>query len=271
MYCHQKFGNAGGPGNPHARHCARMLAMFRTLIDEDKLAALILMLYPKALSGDVGATKLVLNYTVGKPGAAPEPDGIERNEWNRFQETALRHEEIKDLLSTLPSNVANEIVRGTWPIAAGAFADSLGHQLVQGMAAASTPPATPHSSAPSAEETQQNPLPTAAQEPQIDALGTPTQDPSKNGVANDEGNTSPLANGKMKCELDGPAHAEKPVAASRRVPVSNSKSIPTVESSNSDSNNSTRAPIPNRKTAPSKPEKKPRRRWVAKVAKQLNL
>jgi hypothetical protein len=267
---HFARGNAGGPGNPHARHCARMLTMFRTLIDEDKLAALILMLYQKALSGDVGATKLVLNYTVGKPGAAPEPDGIERNEWNRFQETALRHEEIKDLLSTLPSNVANEIVRGTWPIAAGAFADSLGHQLLQGMAG-STPPATADSSASSAEETQRNPLPAPAYEPQIDAHGTPTQDPSKNGVANDEGKTSPLPNGRMKCESKGPTHAEKPVAAKRRVPVSNSKSIPRVEPSNSDSNNSTAAPIPNRKTAPSKPEKKPRRRWVAKVAKQLNL
>jgi hypothetical protein len=267
---HFARGNAGGPGNPHARHCARMLTMFRTLIDEDKLAALILMLYQKALSGDVGATKLVLSYTVGKPGAAPEPDGIERNEWNRFQETALRHEEVKDLLTTLPSNVANEIVRGTWPIAAGAFADSLGHQLQQGMAG-STQPATTDSSAPSARETQQSPLPAPVEAPGIDRNDLPKQPQVRKGVANDKGITPPLPNGKTKCEPGNLSGTEKPIAAAQRVPVSTSKSTPPVGPSTADSNDNRPAPIPNRKAARSQLQKKPRRRWVAKVAEQMHL
>ena len=34
-------GNSFGSGNPHARHCARMLALLRTCISDEELAAII--------------------------------------------------------------------------------------------------------------------------------------------------------------------------------------------------------------------------------------
>lgn len=34
-------GNPGGPGNPHARHCARMLALLRTSIFDEEMVAII--------------------------------------------------------------------------------------------------------------------------------------------------------------------------------------------------------------------------------------
>jgi hypothetical protein len=37
VYCHDLFGNAGGPGNPHARACAKMLEVFRNAFSEDEM------------------------------------------------------------------------------------------------------------------------------------------------------------------------------------------------------------------------------------------
>ncbi|CAN5217750.1 hypothetical protein BH10PLA2_BH10PLA2_20340 [soil metagenome] len=126
-------GNAGGPGNPHARHCANMLTLFRSCIDAQRLEALIKVLYDKAYAGDLGAIKLIVSYSIGKPTHAPQPDGIEHDEWKRFQESAVRQQAITELLSTLPSNLVNDIVRTTWPAASISWAENLGRQL-QGQA-----------------------------------------------------------------------------------------------------------------------------------------
>ncbi|CAN5156206.1 hypothetical protein BH10PLA2_BH10PLA2_26900 [soil metagenome] len=126
---HFPKGNAGGPGNPHARHCANMLTLFRSCIDAQRLEALIKVLYDKAYAGDLGAIKLIVSYSIGKPTHAPQPDGIEHDEWKRFQETAVRQQAVTELLSTLPSNLVNDIVRTTWPAAATTWAENLGRQL----------------------------------------------------------------------------------------------------------------------------------------------
>ncbi len=123
-------GNAGGPGNPHARHCAYMLSRFRSIIDETKLEAIIQVLYARALAGDMSAIKLILSYSIGKPAPAPNPDGIERDEWNRLEEAAVKHQAVQDLLTSLPSPLANDLVRTTWQVKAGAFADNLARQLM---------------------------------------------------------------------------------------------------------------------------------------------
>ena len=76
-------GNAGGPGNPHARSCARMLEMFRNAISEDEMFQLCRMLFMKAVGGDISAAKIILSYKIGKPLPAPHPDSIDRDEWDR--------------------------------------------------------------------------------------------------------------------------------------------------------------------------------------------
>src|SRR4051794_38022963 len=40
--------NPGGPGNPHARHCARMLALLRISISDEEMVAIIRKLVEKA-------------------------------------------------------------------------------------------------------------------------------------------------------------------------------------------------------------------------------
>jgi hypothetical protein len=78
-------GNAGGPGNPHARHCARMLEMFRNSITDDEMFALCRVLFERAITGDMSALKMIWQYKLGKPLPAPNPDMIDRDEWDHFQ------------------------------------------------------------------------------------------------------------------------------------------------------------------------------------------
>src|SRR5947208_2550491 len=51
-------GNPGGPGNPHARHCARMLELFRNAISDEEMFRLVRKLFEKAEAGDTSAAKI---------------------------------------------------------------------------------------------------------------------------------------------------------------------------------------------------------------------
>ena len=80
-------GNRGGPGNPHARHCARMLALLRASISDEEMVAIIRMLVTQARDGNVSAAKLIMSYKLGKPAPAPNPDEIDRDEWTLSTDT----------------------------------------------------------------------------------------------------------------------------------------------------------------------------------------
>src|SRR6267154_1609148 len=69
--------NPGGPGNPHARHCARMLALLRASITDEEMVAIFRTLVEMGRDKDVSAAKLVLSYKLGKPAPAPNPDEID--------------------------------------------------------------------------------------------------------------------------------------------------------------------------------------------------
>jgi hypothetical protein len=109
-------GNPGGPGNPHARHCARMLALLRTSISDEEMVDIIRALVEKARKGDTSAAKILLSYKIGKPGEAPNPDQIDRDEWEHFQKDTINLQEMQQVLSSLPAKVGNDIARTALPI-----------------------------------------------------------------------------------------------------------------------------------------------------------
>src|SRR5581483_10250439 len=88
-------GTSAGPGNPHARHCAHMMALFRKAISEQDMLAIIFTIRDKAIQGDMTAAKIILNYNLGKPPAAPNPDQLDRNEWDGYQKDAMTLDEMK--------------------------------------------------------------------------------------------------------------------------------------------------------------------------------
>jgi hypothetical protein len=132
---HGRFssGNRIGTGNPHARHCARMLAMFRNAITDEEMLQLCRVLFEKASKGDASALKMIWQYKVGKPLPAPNPDLIDRDEWNRYQTDAMTLDEMKQVLGRLPSSVGNTIVAASLPDIVKAFNQDLGQQLVRSL------------------------------------------------------------------------------------------------------------------------------------------
>jgi hypothetical protein len=67
-------GNPGGPGNPHARRVAHLRRLLLGSLSDQEAVEIMKQLIELARGGNLQAIKLVLQYTVGKPAAAPDPD-----------------------------------------------------------------------------------------------------------------------------------------------------------------------------------------------------
>ncbi|MSQ95198.1 MAG: hypothetical protein EXR98_11670 [Gemmataceae bacterium] len=82
------FGNKGGPGNPFARKVAALRQALLDSITPEDIQDVATRLLDLAKDGKVQAAKLLLAYTIGKPQPAPEPDRLDADEWQVYQETA---------------------------------------------------------------------------------------------------------------------------------------------------------------------------------------
>ena len=65
-------GNRGGPGNPHNRRVAELRKVLLGCLADDDLREVTSKLIELAKEGDLAAIKLLLAYTLGKPGPMPE-------------------------------------------------------------------------------------------------------------------------------------------------------------------------------------------------------
>jgi hypothetical protein len=81
---------------------------------EDVMSLLRVML-ALGRNGDVAAARVFLEYVVGKPHKAPDPDRIEHHEWQLFAE-APRLADVTELLDNgVPTEMANDATRDTVP------------------------------------------------------------------------------------------------------------------------------------------------------------
>ena len=78
-------GNAGGPGNPFARRLAALRQVFLDVVTDDELRIIVGQLMVMAKLGDLAAIKLVLQYTLGKPSEAVDPDTLDVQEMDLFR------------------------------------------------------------------------------------------------------------------------------------------------------------------------------------------
>src|SRR5437773_3339300 len=76
---HGRFrkGNPGGPGNPFARKVAALRQALLDSVSEQDLKDVVEVLKLKARQGDTAAIKLLLQYCVGKPESARDPDRMD--------------------------------------------------------------------------------------------------------------------------------------------------------------------------------------------------
>jgi hypothetical protein len=78
-------GNVGGPGNPFARQVAAMRQEFLKAVTSEDMAEIARAMIAKAKEGDVAAAKIVLQYTLGRPAEAVDPDRLDEGEWQQWQ------------------------------------------------------------------------------------------------------------------------------------------------------------------------------------------
>ena len=84
------IGNDGGPGNPFARQTAALHSAFLQRATPEDMKAIADKLIEQAKGGNVVAAKLVLQYTIGKPAPAVQPDKLDAEEWEHTKTTAWK-------------------------------------------------------------------------------------------------------------------------------------------------------------------------------------
>lgn len=99
-------GNTVGKGNPFARKCASLRAALLRKFDDASMERLAEKLLELALQGDVAAARLVLQYVIGKPTPAIDPDDLDRLEWEHEQRQAVPLDDVKEAQNHLPVTVA---------------------------------------------------------------------------------------------------------------------------------------------------------------------
>jgi hypothetical protein len=98
--CNGRFlkGNPGGPGNPFVRQVAALkAALFEALTRED-VGAVMRTMRDKALSGDVAAARLMLEYSVGKPLPGSTASALDAEITEQLNLDALTPDELHALL-----------------------------------------------------------------------------------------------------------------------------------------------------------------------------
>ncbi len=109
-------GNKGGPGNPFARKVASLRQALLASISEQDIQDVAGRLLALAKEGDVQAAKLLLTYTLGKPQPAPDPDRMDADEWQVYQETTAMKKESAAVINAGAPEFHLNVVRAIRPV-----------------------------------------------------------------------------------------------------------------------------------------------------------
>ena len=122
-------GNGGGPGNPFARRVAEFRQVFYDCVTAEDLKAIVAKLVEKARAGDPAATKLVLQYLVGKPAATVDPDTLDLHEMELYRQAPAPTVLSEVLMARMPADLACDTVRAFLPYVAQSQADAMRDEL----------------------------------------------------------------------------------------------------------------------------------------------
>jgi hypothetical protein len=154
-------GNRFGPGNPFYRKQAEFRRAVLELFTPEDVMSLLRVMLALGCNGDVAAAKVFLEYVVGKPHKAPDPDRADHHEW-QLQAESPRLADVTGLLANgVPADMANDATRDAVPHLAAARLDSVFDTLNGVPAAASGqchPPAEQAAAPPPAEQRKREAL-----------------------------------------------------------------------------------------------------------------
>jgi hypothetical protein len=122
-------GNRGGPGNPFARQTAALRRALTAAVTEADMQAVAGQLVTQAKLGHLAAIKLLLAYVLGKPAEPVNPDTLDVQEWQLYQQTPVTSEALSTVLESMHADLACTIARAALPEVAQAQARHLAGQL----------------------------------------------------------------------------------------------------------------------------------------------
>jgi hypothetical protein len=158
----------------------------------------------KAANGDASAAKLIVAYCIGKPLPGHHPDSIDRDEWDHYQKDAIHDQEMKLVMSALPTSVGNDIARVSLPIMTAARTHDLAMQLREGCPATEAP--DPAETDPF--DINEGNAHFESQSDECDGVETSGGDR--------EQKIAPLANGKLNVETVEPSTQKQPLANGKK-------------------------------------------------------
>jgi hypothetical protein len=80
-----------------------------------------------AHAGDVAAMKLLFAYVLGRPAETVDPDTLDLKEWQLYQQSLARPDEVHGLLGKLPPDFVLVMLRAVLP----AMVQTLNRQYVE--------------------------------------------------------------------------------------------------------------------------------------------
>jgi hypothetical protein len=111
-------GNPGGPGNPFARHVAKLRAALVNRVTEADIQHIADGLLVSAKLGHLPSIRILLLYALGKPSTAVNPDTLDIDEWCQLAQPLVRiAAELPQALMTVPAPTATDMVRTAQPYA----------------------------------------------------------------------------------------------------------------------------------------------------------
>jgi hypothetical protein len=124
------------PWNPYMRRVAELRRAFMNAISKEDIQAIAAKMLEEAKKGNQGAAKLVLQYGLGTPTPAPNPDRADRDEYERAQERP-RYRDLGHDLDRVPFRIAKGLNVCMEPVQEARI-----HQLIDKMGDAAAMPAT---------------------------------------------------------------------------------------------------------------------------------
>ena len=123
-------GNGGGPGNPFGRLMAQLRSAFCKMVTEEDIQTVARELLERAKAGDVAAARLLLNYAIGKPTDAVNPDTLDLEEWDIFRRGPVAIADLRGIVEGIPVDVVGPLVRTVKPYLNAGAADQVRRVLL---------------------------------------------------------------------------------------------------------------------------------------------
>jgi hypothetical protein len=104
------------PGNPFARHVAKLRAALVNSVSEADIQQVADDLRIQSKLGNMKALKLLFLYVLGKPPQPVNPDTLDIEEWKQvFQPIPKIMKEMPEAMMSLPVETASRMVQATQP------------------------------------------------------------------------------------------------------------------------------------------------------------